>query len=385
MSEALFITTILLLAGSMIAWRDTGAPSSLLSAGIACAIAWGIRFEALAIFAAGVVAITLVWWVRYRHDMERLEGEQLAFTLPFASIVAMWVLANWLITGSPLYFLNGSGNSAANSLLQLRTSNVASLYHHVLPSLEYVVIRSEWFMPALLPLVALAIALAAWRRRPLDLIPLAFPAAVLLFHVYMLYDLKSYGEFRYYCYSLPLGMIAAALVIIRIPGGKTRRRRWLRKLAVGAVLAGVAASFPSTLLAMNNAAIGRQETPLMDLIRGRPTPLTTLGQWRSEQRMAAYVDGLQLQSGSVMLDTTAGFAIDIFSQHPKQFIVPSDDDWQADLAQLGQFHGYVLVSNAQEHESLLIEKQYPALLNHGVSWAHLQRRIGPWLLYHITA
>lgn len=384
MSEALFITTILLLTESMMAWSEGGAPAPLLAAGVACALAWGIRFEAVAIFATGVFVIGTVWWLRYRDNTDRLEGEILAFVVPFVYVVVLWILANWLIAGSPTYFLNGAGNTSAYSVQLLRSSNVAYLYHHVIPTAAYVLARCEWFMPALVPLLLAATVISVARRRALELIPLAFPGAVLLFHIYMLYELQTYGEFRYYCYSLPLGIVAAGLVIAGLPRARTRRGHWWRRVTLGVILSATALSLPSTLLAMNTYAIGRQEQPLLALVRGHPTARTALGQWRNEQAMAAYVDGLRLGNGRVLLDTTAGFAIDLFSQQPKQFIIPSDHDFQATLDQLGQFPGYVLVSRQKGHESLFIATRYPALLSNGASWAHLQHQIGPWLLYRIV-
>ena len=57
------------------------------------------------------------------------------------------------------------------------------LYHHVGPVLSYALERCLYFMPVLLPLVALAVLVYTMRRRTLALVPLAFPSIIVVFHI----------------------------------------------------------------------------------------------------------------------------------------------------------------------------------------------------------
>jgi hypothetical protein len=294
------------------------------------------------------------------------------------------MLVSWLIAGSPLYFVHGEGNSAAQSLVALRRSHspVVPLYHRIIPSLEYVLVRSIWFMPAL-PALAAACAVL-YRRQLLQLLALLPPLPILLMHVLLLYELQSYGEFRYYCYALPLGIAAAALVVARVQGTHSAPGRRWRRLGVGVVLAAAALSGPTTLLAMSDSSLGRQEQPLLQIALGRTSPQVEQAQWTVEQQVARHVDSLPLPEGSVVLDTTAGFPIVLFSHQPRQFIIPSDQDFDAVFQQLSGFRGYVLVSANPNHPSSFVQSRYPGLLNDTEPWAHLVYQRSYWLLYRVA-
>ncbi len=388
MTEAAFMTAIFLLTSALFSWHATESPGALLMAGLACALAMGIRYEVFALVLIGAMAIALIWWERHWGDWPRLEGQLLAFLAPFLYVLLVWGLANWMFMGSPTFFLDGpSSNAAQTEQFRHPGSELWPLYRHLGPAISFALARCLLFMPGLIPLLVLAAGTLALRRRPTAAVVLFAPAAVLLFHVYYLYAGQSFGWLRYYCYSVPLGLWAAALVVAHGPppsGARSRRRalahRWI---TIPLVMATVALSVPTTLVGLVGPAWGRAEHGVLDDLVERATAAGAATRWSDEQAMAAYIDGLRLPRGSVALDTQDGFAIPMYSHAPAQFIVSSDHDYVGIVAALPLFHGYVLVPRSSLVVSPILSL-YPGLRSNTARWARLQRRTGRWLLYRIA-
>lgn len=386
MTETLFITTELALIAAMMAWSVDRGHAPLLAAGMACAAAFGLRYESAALLAAGIVAIGVVWWIRDRRRVDRLEGEVLAFITPSAYGLSLWMLANWLMEGSPLYFLTGPGSASYTAKLhrqefaQSPHAFLALMYHHPLPVLREVSLRCLEYMPAVGIFVVAALVIYGYRRRFDLLVPLLFAPAVLGFNAYALYSGTSEGWFRYYYDSLILGFVAGGLVLSAIVQSTRLRGIPSGTLSLG-VLALAALSLPSVWLAMWSPATKSDERAMLQALFTPKASTSATRAWAPDRAMAIYLDRLHLPRASVVVDTTTGFGVVLFSHHPDQFIIPSDFDFQSTFAQLQGFQGYILVSTRTATTSALIQAHYPGLLTNTVPWAHLQKRIGPWLLY----
>ena len=82
--------------------------------GVGLALAFLVRYEALALILGVAMALVLVYWPESGDWRDEMEGRLLAVLVPPAYAVAIWLFLNWILMGSPLYFLN-SEYSLANA------------------------------------------------------------------------------------------------------------------------------------------------------------------------------------------------------------------------------------------------------------------------------
>lgn len=113
--------------------------------------------------------------------------------------------------------------------------------------------------------------------------------------------------------------------------------------------------------------------------------------WTTDREVASYLDTLSLPPGSVLVDDFAGFAILIDSDNQRQFVIASDRDFQAALADPASAGvQYILVP--QPRDILVLEavnRTYPGFYFTGGGIADLDREFpqnsdGPvWRLYRV--
>ena len=111
-----------------------------------------------------------------------------------------------------------------------------------------------------------------------------------------------------------------------------------------AVLA-FAVGLPVTAAGMTSAKYAPQEFAYRSVVA--PTPDSTekrhldearvLRSFSTERALAQYLDSLHLPDGSVLADTVFGFAVIVQSRHPKQFVIPSDQDFDRILNDPARF------------------------------------------------
>jgi hypothetical protein len=112
MDELPFFVFALAAVDALVRWVDTNRANYLLRAALATMLAMLCRYEGW--FLAGLLALAVPIMARRTghswRDTRGLAGMFGAFGVFAAS--GGWLLYNWLLTGSPTNFLNGSGSSA---------------------------------------------------------------------------------------------------------------------------------------------------------------------------------------------------------------------------------------------------------------------------------
>jgi hypothetical protein len=114
----------------------------------------------------------------------------------------------------------------------------------------------------------------------------------------------------------------------------------------------------------------------------------------TDRSVAAYIDSLHPGRGSVLVDDFLGFVIVMTSNHPEQFVITPDRDFQpilADPAQAGV--RYLLVPPDRQLGSLdALNRAYPHLYDDGGGIATLVREFDDvsdlgtnWRLYSLTS
>lgn len=165
-------------------------------------------------------------------------------------------------------------------------------------------------------------------------------------------------------------------------------------MAAVAVAGGVVA----TGAMMTDRHVAAAEAPVVrHVLPGATNPqdAAVLRTFSAERRIAEHLDAMDLPDGAVLLDTVQTFAVVVSSDHPRQFVVPSDGDFVEILDDpVGAGVQYLLtVPNEGRGTSDAINRRYPTMYDDGAGGlAELVLEIPDdgagdpvaWRLYRVT-
>jgi hypothetical protein len=244
--------------------------------------------------------------------------------------------------------------------------------------------------PFLLLLVGLGVV-GALRRR--NLWTMAVPTvlgAVLVFMLWAYATGAILRSLRYFIVAVPLATVLGALLL---PRGRQAAR--LAVIPIGML----ALALPTGAAEMLSPTVNHFEAaPLQAAFNHGPLPedqQRAALRFKTDREVARYVDALHAPRGSVLLDDFIGFAIVLGSQHPDQFVITSDRDFQAALADpAASGIQYVLVPPPDAPLSRLdaINRAYPTMYQSGAGIAQLVQLFQDvsdygydWRLYRIVS
>lgn len=396
MSEGPFLFAMAWAVRRLMRFLRTDDVHDLMAAGIAVALGFLARYDALVAAAAGAVLVAVITFTRRdtgpgagtgagalpspRHRLGRAVTDTVVFLFPVTVAALVWFATSWLTTGILSAQVNGSYGNA--SILESSGGSISGM-----PAARDSVVRVLLLAPGL-PVLAVVVLVLAVRRRSVDsTAPFLLFGGILGFQVLSAVIGSTFGLLRFFLVAVLFVTVLA--LTVPTPRGELPARRpgpvpqprgtvaaldrpvvtgvaSLMLLAVGAV---------STTVAMTSREWAPQEyalaaeTPLasrMDAgdLEDRRTVLRT---WTTERRLAEYLDARDLPEGSVLLDTTFGFPVVLFSSRPETFVVPSDPDFVTTLSSPGD-HGvrYILAvpptgRGAQDAVNL----RYPTIWDNG--------------------
>jgi hypothetical protein len=351
MSEALLVFFLILAARRLMAWLDEPTPGSLVVAGLALAGGYLSRYEALAagMGAAGMVAAVSYLrsggTVRVRRAHALADG--LIVSSPLMFVFAGWATASWLIVGTP-FAQYGSvyGNSTQHEIYNAEIIEQTGQGTNLAWSYLFAQLQALERFGAVVFVVALIAAV--WRRDPRVLAPGAVLGASLTFSAYGFISGQTFGWLRFYILTVPLTTMLAGCALATRPGAavakSSGRAPFLaaarRGVAVAVVCALLAAALPAAARGMVNGRLAREENFYLTaalhperIVEGTAGPAgQVLNRWKADRAGARYLDELQLPPGSVLLDTAFSAGVVLYSRRPKQFVVTSDRDFDATLA-----------------------------------------------------
>lgn len=384
MSEAPFVFFVCWAVRRLMRWMRSDGVHDLIAAGIALALAYLTRYDAIAPMIVAGALVGVVTAVRYRptgtstrRDRWWAAAVDAALVVgPGAAAFAAWSFTSWLITGTAFQqFSSVYGNSA---ILEQSGGAATTAAERALFSLTEMAVLG----PAV-PLLLVAAAILALRRRdPEILVPFTLFGAVLGTQS-LLYLMDSTFPFlRFYITIIPFAFVLVILlapsrapVISHRPGhfaptptpippypGPSPMVAFAVCLLVG--------STAVTTVAMGNARLAALEHSIASVIvpgRQDPDELAILRTFGAERRIADYLDNLNLPEGSVLLDTVEGFAVVTASENPKQFVITSDTDFPRILDDPAA-HGvqYILaVPNTKRGVADAVNRRYPTMFETG--------------------
>lgn len=345
MTEALLVAFLLAACRRLLRWVREPDAVGLAAAGLFLGLGYLARYEALVAAAAATVVVAAVTAVRpgtlasTARRRDAVVVDVLLVGGPTVLAFGLWAFTSWSVVGSPFeQFTSAYGNSA---LLTAAGGTVSA----ALPAAQLVALA-----PALVPVLLLA-ALVAVRRRweglALLVVPVALFGSVLTLEWGLYLSGHLFGFLRYQITAVPLVVVLLGLVLSR------GTRSWWRAVvgtAVGVTVLG-AGIVTSAVAILGEPVAATQEyhriAPLVEPVLRAVAPGRTvgvpvapgdsaLGMWASDREVAAGLDAAveagRLGPGSVLVDAGSGFAVVAASRHPEQFLITSDDGFDAALA-----------------------------------------------------
>lgn len=389
MSEAWLLLALAWAARRLARWLRTQRTADLVSCGIALAVGYLARYEAIAAAAAVPAVVAVHSWRRATGDARRRRllalNDVVLVALPAAVAVLGWMVLSWVIVGHPFEtFQSPYGNSAQ---VELAGSWIAGTTGAgTAARVAYVGEQVAWLAPALALVVPLSLLAGVTRRgRPL-VAPLAAFGSVLVFQAAAFVHGDTFGWLRFSICAVPLGAVLPAL-LATLPRARAPRLV-AALLATSLAATGAIAAWHPVL----DPRLGREEAavlvPLLQPDRATPAQRAALHRFENERALARWLDAQRLPEASVLVDTAPGFAIVVASRRPKQFVITSDQDFQAAVADPAVYDVRLMLVQPTPQDALNIA--YPGIYDEGRPFVRLvaefpDRGVGvPWRVYEVT-
>jgi hypothetical protein len=341
MTEAAMLCFLMLTCRSLQNWIRSNNTRSLALAGLWCALGYFTRYEVL--FAAGGawVAVVCISFVRTSHKgwarRATVFADAVVFGAPVTFAFFVWATVSWIIVGHPFeQFSSQYGNSVQVALASDSIHSTAQLAGGPLAYWG----RQTLSLAPLLPVaVLIALALAIARRDGRVLAPIALFGSTLFAQAILLARGQTFGWLRFTITAVPLLVLCAGFIAAtptNDEGGvlgridrilaRVQRESWRTLAAVFSLLL-TATAIPVAADAMTNPLLAREEAPIVrTLFMGEQW--NALGKFEPEAEIARRLDAMHLREGTVLVDVAFGFGIVLASDHPKQFIITTDRDFQ---------------------------------------------------------
>jgi hypothetical protein len=376
MSEVIFICFLLLAIYCYYRWLETrGRWTFLTGCSLAMTGAFVTRYESVIIF---IVFGVLIAWQTFVWDKDNLHHTESAIFLygaPFAYAVFLWLLANYLVMGDPLFFARGPYSNAGIIGPQLAALPWIVLFKgDLLASTQKILVETWHLFPSFILLSGVLFIVTVLKRDRVGLHILVIAWSFIGFLILNLYFGQSSMQMRYFINEIPMTFVIG-IGILHITS------RW--RGVVGFLLClTFALSGLSSFDLMWNSNVGSragtgENLILRSLISGQRADV-----WINEQILAAHI--VNNTKGKILIDDSQGTYIVFFSESPERFISQGDSVFDKFLQDPLHNIEYVLINETQSISPLnLIERAYPTLHRDGASWVKLEKQSGIWKLYRV--
>ena len=354
-------------------WIEEGHWLFLSATGVAAGLAGLSRYDGLFAIATLGLAIAVETLAQQPDHPLYSESSLLVYGAPPVYGFSLWILANWIIEGDPLFFAR-SETSAAGRIggTLLGREWVVPLKGNLLGTAQATLATSWELFPAFLVVTLALIVLVVIRRNWHWFGVLLTAWSQILFTAYNVYVGGSNYLLRYFMSAIPMAFIIAAGILYLLP-------RWRTAVAL-LLVGGFAASGFATAQAM---ARPDQFDGDYRFLTGLQTlkPYDTV---QAEMDLADYID--TRTEGLLLIDPFLGHKIMIFSRNQARFVIPADSEFDSFIRNPYGRVNYVAIP-FQESSGLIyvdeIARVYPTLYADGAPWVRLEFESGPWRLYRV--
>lgn len=410
MSEASFVFFLVAASRYLSRWLATARPGCLARCGTALGLAYLCRYEAAA---GGLAAMAVVACLTHRRagvslpSVERratTTASTLIVALPFLVAFIGWALASWLIVGSPFAQLTSEYGNAVQT--RISADSIATLARPpgLIGLVRYVALQWLALAPLGIVIAGLCVVLAVQRRDLRPMAPAVLLGAPLLFSAMAFLSGRTFGWLRFSIAVVPLVVLLAGSAIANVdPSGA----RWVRlrgsrlRGRVPAALGGVAilglvvVGLPTASTALLDPYLGREESYFLNaMLRPDGAGARRDANWSLQRdgQVAGFLDSLALPEGAVLIDAADGFGVVLSSTTPRQFVITSDRDFPAILADpRGAGVRYLLTRPRSFSAVDAVADAHPGLFDGTSEIARLERvftgsgggTFGPWQLLRV--
>ena len=341
--------------------------SSWVICGTGLAMAFFVRYEALAVMAGVMLAVITLLWMSSEDWQSKLEGQLLAVLVPPAYAVGIWMFLNWIVMDSPLYF----AFSEYSLSTAVDTAKIAGVAHHlylawgnIFYTLSYtferVTQQNLAFIASTFTAVLAIIIKRNKRMAGLLIILMVIPA----FSSLLVFMGSLPTWFRYWVYVAPFGAILIGMNYYLIKGN-------LQKIITGMLVVLYALSIPYSIYVMDTETINEGDLQRLGAYILEPEKEPSLRQYdgyytfvTDAQTIAAKVDEFS-EDGLVMVDASKSHFVIMAVKHPERLMITNDTDFHDALLHPRGKVKYILVPEIGN----IFELNYAGIYNGIYDWA----------------
>ena len=366
MSESMFIFFLMLATWHFVMWQESQKMNDIIMFSLAISLAFLTRYEAIPF--AITIGLLIILFDFYKHkNFRNVEGNLILYAAPVISALLIWVVANWLIMGDPLYFLHGQySNVDQSQFISGDAKGVQGLFWGVI---SYAIKRMWFIFPAYL----ITVVFVLYRKFSFETVAVVLLSITIpIFQCIMIFTGSSYGWLRFFIYVIPFAFILFSQYL----HNEKRSQFMIAVFLVMFLLSDI-----SSFGAMKNKTYGKEEIQVINAMRG---DVSSNNSYITDVEIANYINE-NLGDKKILMDDFIGFGIILNSLNPKIFINDSDADFAASIADPKRYCDYILVKKPNDLGTLdAINKKYPTLFDSGSNFAHLSKDFGTWRLYEVN-
>lgn len=382
LSDSLYIYFIMMTVIEFALWLKDRMTASLIVSGLALAMAFWTRYEAvpLGVAMAGGVVLAILFLHRnmgrrelaLREKLHKVEATWLLLLLPVVFSGLLWIFFNYLIMGNALYFLNSEYSNTAQSAELLNDDKFVEIFSNPLVALKFIASKTLWYSVPLLAILFIRLLsgrLFRWGTLIILLLFLSVPGLQFL----LMMKQSSYGWFRYFMYVFPITVAWLPYELSQLQG------RW-RRAAFGLVSVSLLLTAGLLSYALTRPDIAPDENSFLTR-----TGNVNYVRQESDRKIAVWLDE-HLPKSTIMTDSASAYTMIVYSQYPKRFLITSDYSFNKALSYPQDNHvDYILVPKIMSGMPLSkINMVYPNLYEKGAPWVQLEREFnGEWRLYKV--
>ncbi|KOS03831.1 glycosyltransferase family 39 protein [Paenibacillus polymyxa] len=382
LSDSLYIYFIMMTVIEFALWLKDRMTASLIVSGLALAMAFWTRYEAvpLGVAMAGGVVLAVLFLHRnmgrrelsLREKLHKVEATWLLLLLPVVFSGLLWIFFNYLIMGNALYFLNSEYSNTAQSAELLNDDKFVEIFSNPLVALKFIASKTLWYSVPLLAILIIRLLsgrLFRWGTLIILLLFLSVPGLQFL----LMMKQSSYGWFRYFMYVFPITVAWLPYELSQLQG------RW-RRAAFGLVSVSLLLTAGLLSYALTRPDIAPDENSFLTR-----TGNVNYVRQESDRKIAVWLDE-HLPKSTIMTDSASAYTMIVYSQYPKRFLITSDYSFNKALSYPQDHHvDYILVPKIMSGMPLSkINMVYPNLYEKGAPWVQLEREFnGEWRLYKV--
>ncbi|MEK5140671.1 MULTISPECIES: glycosyltransferase family 39 protein [Paenibacillus] len=382
LSDSLYIYFIMMTVIEFALWLKDRMTASLIVSGLALAMAFWTRYEAvpLGVAMAGGVVLAIMFLHRnmgrrelaLREKLHKVEATWLLLLLPVVFSGLLWIFFNYLIMGNAFYFLNSEYSNTAQSAELLNDDKFVEIFSNPLVALKFIASKTLWYSVPLFAILFIRLLsgrLFRWGTLIILLLFLSVPGLQFL----LMMKQSSYGWFRYFMYVFPITVAWLPYELSQLQG------RW-RRAAFGLVSVSLLLTAGLLSYALTRPDIAPDENSFLTR-----TGNVNYVRQESDRKIAVWLDE-HLPKSTIMTDSASAYTMIVYSQYPKRFLITSDYLFNKALSYPQDNHvDYILVPKIMSGMPLSkINMVYPNLYEKGAPWVQLEREFnGEWRLYKV--